>query len=281
MSTRVKINGLLTLTRPVNVFIAMLSIFIAAFLCGSLEHWVAILLAALSGGVITAASNTINDYYDVEIDKINKPSRPVASGLISKKAALLFSVFLYAAGIIFGALINEKALLISALSTVLLYFYSARFKRMVLLGNLTVSLATGMAFIYGGIAVGNIEQAVIPAIFAFMMHFGREIIKDMEDIEGDRRDNAITLPVKYGLFPAQMLTTVLFVLLIVITLLPYPLGIYGSWYLWVVMAGVNTVLLFSTIMIWIHPDRKIFSKLSVLLKADMLVGLLAIYVGRW
>ena len=276
-----KINGFIRLTRPVNVFIAMLSIALAAWLCGDIRLWAPVLLASLSGGVITAASNIINDYFDIEIDRVNKPYRPIPAGVVEPEEARVISLILYFTGVILGGLINVTAWMIAVGSAVLLYLYSARLKRTVLLGNLTVSLATGMAFIYGGVAVGNWRNALVPAVFAFFMHLGREIIKDMEDIEGDKRDNALTLPVKFGLFPAKVVTTLVFVALMVITVIPFVLKLYGLWYLIVVMAGVNTVLLFSIIMIWLRSGFKYYGFLSTLLKADMLVGLLAIYAGSW
>ena len=231
--------------------------------------------------LITAASNIINDYFDIEIDRVNKPERPLPSGIVSLRSALVLSLVLYGLGMACGAMINVTAFVISALSSVLLYVYSARLKRTVLFGNLTVSLATGMAFIYGGVAVGNIRNATVPAIFAFLMHFGREIIKDMEDVEGDRQDHAITLPVRFGLMPARHLVTWILGLLILVTIVPYLMELYGIWYLLIVMAGVNTILLYSVVMVWARPDKAVFGRLSALLKSDMLVGLLAIYAGRW
>ena len=82
---------------------------------------------------------------------------------------------------------NSAALLIVVLSIALLYFYSARLKRTVLIGNLVIGLMTGMAFIYGGVVVGRMERAVVPAIFAFLVNLARELLKDVEDMEGDRK----------------------------------------------------------------------------------------------
>ncbi len=261
--------------------ISMLSILVAAVICGSTGIDTRIIAACLSGGLITAAANTINDFFDIEIDRINKPNRPLPAGMVSATAALVYAFFLFAAGIAAALFVNKAAVIIAALSSVLLYFYSARLKRTVIFGNLVVSVTTALAFIYGGIAAGYIKNAIIPAVFAFFMHFGREIIKDMEDVQGDEQQNALTLPVRYGLAPARRLVTVTFVLLFLLTVIPYAAGIYGLWYLLIVVSGVNTVLLYTMIKLWRKTTRASFSQLSTLLKADMMIGLLAIFAGRW
>jgi len=259
----------------------MISIFIAAVICGNLVLMMKVLAACFSGGFITAASNTINDFYDIEIDRINKPNRPIPAGMVTRNGAFVFSLFLYVTGIILGLLINVTAFVIALCTSILLYFYSAKLKRTVLLGNLSVSLATALAFIYGGVAVGRVKNALIPAVFAFMMHFGREIIKDMEDIEGDKKHRAITLPVRFGLLPAKWSASIIFFLLFILTIIPFLIKVYGIWYFLIVMLGVNTILVYTTIRMWLHSSKEIFSRLSVLLKADMVVGLLAIFAGRW
>lgn len=269
------------MARPINVAIAGVSIFVAAFISGSLQPLRNVVTACLSGALITAAANAINDYFDLEIDLINKPERPLPKGLLSRKQALIFSMCCFCSGILLSTLIGWTAFAVAAGSSLLLYFYSAALKRTVLWGNLTVSLATALAFIYGGIAVKRFSGALIPAGFAFAMHLGREIIKDMEDVEGDKAHNAFTLPVKHGMLPARWLATCVFVALLFSTLLPHVMQIYGRWYLVIVMLGVNTVLIFTIFSLWLASDRKNFRRLSALLKADMLMGLLAIYAGSW
>ncbi len=276
-----KLRGYILLSRPFNVLISMLSIFIAIVICGNLAWIIKVLAACFSGGFITAASNTINDYYDVEIDRINKPNRPIPAGIVKRKHAFVFSLFLYAAGILLGILINLTAFVIALSTSLLLFFYSAKLKRTVLLGNLAVSLSTALAFIYGGVAVGRVNNAIIPAVFAFMMHFGREIIKDMEDIEGDKKNRAITLPVRFGLIPAKWSATIIFFLLFILTIIPFMINIYGIWYFLIVLLGVNSILVYTIIRMWQHSSKKNFAQLSILLKADMIVGLLAIFAGRW
>lgn len=276
-----KWRGFFILSRPVNVLISFLSIFVAIIICGPLSNWPRILLACMTGAFITVAANAINDVYDLEIDRINRPHRPLPKGVITPKEAFVFSIIFYLLGVLSSALINKWTLIIALIFSALLFIYSATFKRLPLIGNFTVSLATAFAFIYGGVAVEHVENAIFPAIFAFLMHFGREIIKDMEDIEGDRRNAAQTLPIRYGMRAAQVFATLMLFSLVGITQAPYLLQVYGLWYWIVVNFGVNTVLIFSMVSLWRRPTSSNFGLLSTLIKADMLVGLLAIFVGRW
>ncbi len=276
-----KWRGFFILSRPVNVFISFLSIFVAIIICGSLDDWPRIILACLTGAFITAAANAVNDFYDLDIDRINRPQRPLPSGVLSKKEAVIFSIVCYFFGVLSSAFINMWTLILAVVFSLLLTVYSAKFKRQPLIGNFTVSLATAFAFLYGGIAVGQVKNALFPAIFAFLMHFGREIIKDMEDVEGDRRSHAQTLPIRYGIRAASLLTTALLVALIIITQAPYVLHLYGVWYLMLVNIGVNSVLVFTIYSMWQRPERSNYRLLSTLIKVDMLVGLAAIYIGRW
>jgi len=276
-----KCLGFIQLTRPVNVLIAGLSIFLAGYLCGIGDAGTRLLAACLVGMLITAAANGINDYYDIEIDRINKPRRPFPSGRLRRGEGLVLVAISFAAALVLAGRINPAALGLTLFSGFLLYWYSARLKRTVLWGNLAVSLVTALAFVFGGIAVGRFRYALVPAVFSFLMHFGREIIKDMEDVGGDAALNAGTFPVVHGLAPARRLATTVLLLLLPVTWLPWFLGLYGHWYLLTVVAGVHSVLLLVIWSIWRRPGRTTYQWSSNLLKADMLVGLLAIYAGRW
>jgi geranylgeranylglycerol-phosphate geranylgeranyltransferase len=275
-----KLRGFIRLSRPLNVFISFLSVFVAVLICGALQSLHKVWLACLTAAFLTAAANAVNDFYDLDIDRINRPKRPLPSGVISPSQALVFSGIFFILGTACGFLINWATFFTALVFSVLLILYSAKFKRMVLVGNIVVSLATAFAFIYGGLAVGSVRQAIFPAIFAFLLHFGREIIKDMEDMEGDRRNGAMTMPVRHGLKPAQLLATGLFIVLIMVTIAPYLLDLYGVWYL-LIVALVDSILVIVIIEMWRDASRMNFGRLSAALKVDMLLGLLAIYAGRW
>ena len=259
----------------------MLSVGIGALVSGSLSPVFSVLLACLSAGLITGAANAVNDYFDVDIDRVNKPYRPIPSGAVSCRVALFYSLVLFGLGVLLSVFIGTAAFLIALSASLLLVAYSAWLKRTVLWGNLTVSVLGGLAFIYGGVAVGRLRLALIPAVFAFFFHLGREILKDIEDVAGDRAGRANTFPIRFGLNPARLLITAVFAVLILLTLVPYVLGIFGRAYLWIVIPGVDAFLLAVLFSLWKDASRRNLARLSVWLKVDMLVGLTAIFAGVW
>lgn len=273
-----KIKSIIQLARPVNVLISMLSIFIGAAITGVLHPLGNVLLACLSGGLITAASNSINDYFDLEIDRINKPHRPMPSGEISRNAGKTAALAEYLAGIVLSLFISPEMFIVATIVSVLTFWYAARLKGTVLWGNLTVSFCTAAAFIYGGLSVNRPLEAVIPACFAFFYHFGREIIKDMQDVSGDAQQASNTMPVRFGIRPSVFLVWVNFLILIVLTIIPYWTGWYGATYFLIVFFGIYPVLLYSLISILYNTTPKHLGFVSNLLKADMLIGLLAVYL---
>lgn len=298
------------IARPLNVAITGLSILVAAALVEPFHFTFAIAGAMISGMLIAAGANVLNDLCDIDIDRINRPQRVLPSRRLTPAAALAFTIFLLACGNFFSIFINKAALAIAAGSSILLVVYSLRLKRQPLTGNLAVSAATALAFIYGTVAaqaglsraetadgilgMSSMDDAVIlarswqgdwragifPAVFSFLFHFGREVIKDIEDQAGDQAMRARTLPLIYGLGSAQAAATAAFVTLILATLLPFYLDIYNVTYLWIVSGGVDLVLVASIYVLWKNPAPPRMRLLSAVLKADMLVGLAAIYFGR-
>ena len=283
-----------------NVLIAGLSILVAAILAQPFYFLWPVTFAIISGMLIAAGANAVNDWCDLDIDRINRPERILPSGRLTPKAARSFAIFLFACGNFFSIFINTAAASIAVATSLLLIVYSLSLKRRPLLGNLAVSLATASAFIYGALAAHaglsrppspepiaafnawnfDWRAGIFPAGFSFLFHFGREVIKDIEDQAGDRAGDARTLPLAYGLNAAQIAATIAFVLLLLATIVPFYLGIYSKTYLWIVLLGVDPVLLAVLYFLWTQPVPQRMRQMSAALKADMLVGLAAIYFGR-
>ncbi|MGH1362231.1 MAG: geranylgeranylglycerol-phosphate geranylgeranyltransferase [Calditrichia bacterium] len=272
-----KIRYIISLARPVNVLITALSIGVAGLIAGIGDYHIQLLLAMCSAGLIAAAANSINDYFDIEIDRINKPDRPLPAGHISANAGKQIALIEYAVGNSIAAIISPVALAMALFFSALTFLYASHFKRQPIWGNMVVSLSTAAAFIYGGVAVNSFRETIYPATFAFFFHFGREIIKDMEDIEGDRAMGARTLPIVFGFSAAKRLIWLNFILLVLATLLPFYLQQYGITYMIIVLIGVYPVLGYCLFSIQQNTSSKQLNFLSNLLKSDMVVGLLAVY----
>ncbi len=275
-----KIKPYITLIRLSNFIITAASVFVSCILAGATRAMIAEMLAAsFAAGLIGGGGMVINDYFDLEIDRINKPKRPLPSGAVTRRAALTFWIILSSSGLFLNLFLPSTAGIIAIGAAAIIFFYSKVLKRTPLFGNLTVGALTALAFIYGGAAVGNIGRAVMPAVFAFLINVGREIIKDMEDVEGDIQNDAVTFPVKFGMRRAAALATIFLFAVIGSTIIPFANQQYGSMYFIIVNIGVNAVLIVVLASLWKNQSQQNLHRLSSILKYDMFIGLIAIYLG--
>ena len=281
MNSFSNIKAYLFITRPVNVIITFLVVIVGAIICIISDYSIfKILLAAFSAALTAGAGNIMNDIYDKEADKINHPERPIAKGIITTKSAWIEYFFLTFFAVAASYFINQTALTIVILTSVLLFLYSARLKKIPLLGNITVAYLTGLAFIFGGISVNNVRGAFIPAIFAFFINFIRELIKDMEDIEGDTKVGLLTFPTRFGMKASILFITFLTITLIAFTFYPFIKNIYSIEFFVFTMLVVNPILVYFLKLLYEKDVTKNLNKLSNMLKLNMFFGLLAIYLGK-
>ncbi len=273
-------QGYLQILRPLNLGILFLAVFLGGFVSGDIAPFQKLLLACVSATLIAGGGNAINDVFDLEIDKINKPSRPLPQGLLTPPQAIAYSIFLFLLGIFVSGWIHLYAFCIALVCALLLFLYSWKLKQTVLWGNLTVAFLGGIAFVYGGLAVGNIKTPLWVGLFAFLFHWAREIMKDIEDILGDKTKGVQTLPIRYGIPTAMTWITGILSVLIGCTLLPYFLRHFSFAYLVTVVISVDMVLIGILISMWKHPTPFHLGKLAVLMKWDMFAGLLSVFLGR-
>jgi len=277
-----KVFAYIKISRPLNSFITFLVIIVACVININGSYSVLkIILAGLTGALTASAGNVINDYFDINSDKINHPTRPLPSGSITKNDAAILYLLFFLSALALSVLINGLAFLIVLISSNILFLYSFRLKHIALFGNLVVAFLTGLVFIYGGIAVGNIKNAFIPALFAFLINFIREIVKDMEDKEGDTKVGIISFPIKYGFSSAKNLILAAAIILIAFTFYPFLTQYYKIEYFLVVMIIVNPVLVYFLKSLFKDDSHKSLNKLSFILKLEMIFGLIAIYLGKF
>ncbi|NQV16411.1 geranylgeranylglycerol-phosphate geranylgeranyltransferase [bacterium] len=271
----------ITILRPLNLLQAALAVLLTTAFLGELAQMNTVVLLILSVICINGAGNIINDIYDIEIDRINRPERPLPSGKMKLSTARAYMIELFTLGIFCSWLISLETFIIAGLiATPVLIAYSAWFKRLPLLGNITVSFMLGLTFIYVGSAFGKIEATVVMATLAFGFTLIRELVKDLEDIRGDRELGARTLPLIWGEQPTVKFTILIILIFAVLDLLPFALGIYGDIYLWLVLLGINIPLLISVRVLWKHPTNINYGRIQLFLKLDIFVGLAAIYFSR-
>ncbi len=220
---------------------------------------------ALGGG------NVLNDYFDREIDIINHPNRPIPAGDVPPRNALFYGLSLFVLALLFVIFINFIAFLIAIIAEVMMLLYEIYLKRMGFAGNVTISFLVGLLFIFGGAIYGNIALTSIFALMAFSSNLGREIVKDIEDMEGDL--NRVTLPKKIGRRWASVSALFFFLLAISFSPLPYLLLHFGIYYLIVVLIS-DAIFIYAAVIQFESPSKgQRYAKLA------MIVGLIAYLVG--
>ena len=171
------------------------------------------------------------------------------------------------------------ALIIVLISILLLFLYSKYLKQIPLVGNITIAFLTGLVFIFGGVIVVNPVAAIVPAVFAFLINLIREIVKDMEDVDGDSKAGVITMPIKFGFQKSKYIILFISLTLILYSLYPFITQLYKIEYFVVVMVFVNPLFVYCPKILFKDHSPKNLKKISGLLKLSMVFGLIAIYLG--
>ena len=171
------------------------------------------------------------DQVDVEIDRVNRPDRPIPSGQVSLPSARAYAVTLFLLGIFVCLFTNGLCIAIAVFNTLLLIGYAAWLKRTPLLGNIAVSYLAGSMFLFGGALNGlpGLLHVLPFAVMTFFAMLARELVKDAEDVDGDKASGAVTLPIRCGIRPTVFLALACAVLATGASLVPYLW--WGVWYI--------------------------------------------------
>lgn len=222
--------------RPANALVAGIAAIIGYLMAtGTVVPGTILLLVVVF--LITGAGNAINDYYDAEIDRINRPERPIPAGAVTEPQALLFSAILFIAGILCSLFTNPLCAGIAIANSILLVLYAAFLKRTPGLGNAAISYLTASIFLFGGAFSGmdGLVRVIPIAGITFLAMLARELWKDAEDLEGDASGGADTVPLRIGVRKTVQLGFFFLIAAIIASLVP---GFWwGAWYL----AGIGIV----------------------------------------
>lgn len=281
MNPSKKIFSYIKITRPINVLITFIVVVVAILI--SAQHQIEltkIILVSLSAALIAAAGNIVNDIYDIETDKVSHPNRVLAQGLLSKKEAVFLYNFFNVIAIILASRISDYLIVIVLFTIILLYVYSAYLKKLPLVGNIVIAFITGLAFIYGGFAADNTNGAIVLAVFAFLINLIREIVKDIQDIEGDSKLSFKTFPILYGIKKSKIIILFFTILLTGFTFFPFITQLYKIEYFLIVMIFVNPLLVLSLKILFDMKKENRYKIVSNILKINMILGLIAIWFGR-
>lgn len=253
-------------------------------------------LLVVSTMLIAAAGYIINDYFDVKTDKINKPDKLYIDHGVKRRVAMLAHMQFNLIGVMLGAYVAYRAgnIFLSFIpfsASTLLWFYSTHFKRQLLIGNLVVSALSAMiplqVLLFEKPLIENIENltflyatVICFAVFAFLLSMAREIVKDMEDFEGDMETGCKTMPVVWGMKASKAVTTIFIsntmLLLFFIFFKLYQRDfLILALYLWAFILMPCIWLVFRLYRAQVKAD---FGKLSLFIKFIMVTGVLSTIV---
>jgi geranylgeranylglycerol-phosphate geranylgeranyltransferase len=233
------------------------------------------LQAAAIALLFTAAGNSLNDYYDRDVDRVNHPERPIPSGRVSPRGALMTAILLFTPTIPWSLLLRWELLLIVLVNLALMSSYEIVFKRSGFRGNLLISWLVASLFVFGGLAVYDsteaLQRTLILALLAFLATLGREVMKDIEDMAGDvdRR----TLPMTLGREVAAIVASACLLLAVGLSALPAFLGVLGPYYLYAVVLA-DAMFIYAALL---SARRPATSQRTA--KYAMVVALVAFLIG--
>lgn len=260
---------------------------------GETKQFIFIVIASV---LIAAAGYIINDYFDLNIDQVNKPEKVVVNIIINRRWVIFWHMFLSLSGFFFTVLalpLNGywHLVLANLASIVFLWFYSTNFKKQLLIGNIIISLLTAWVIIilYFSKYPLQIDHllsvdtkeirlfrfTVLYGSFAFVISMIREVIKDMEDADGDRKYGCRTMPIVWGMNASKVFVAVWLIVLIgAIFILQLYFVPFGWWF-----SIIYCLLMIIAPLMWIllrlfkaHTPKE-FHTLSTMVKLVMLTGI--------
>jgi len=238
-------------------------------------------LGFLTGFFLCAYSMSANDIYDVEVDKVNRPERPIPSDRVSTQTAIRLSVLVLVAGVACCVLtLNPVAVGIALLYAFLMWIYNSRAKQTGLPGNLLVASSLAVPFIYGGIVSGGSltrSLLLMMALTSFFSGVGREVVKAMADAEGDAKRGVNSVARSRGPKAASSVGAAFFLLAVVASWVPLAMGLANEFYTYGVIVP-DAVFVYLAVSIVARHDPANAHIVKRIALAGMALGLI-VFVG--
>lgn len=252
MATYRKLKALAKLTRIDHGLFLVIAVLIGQIVTlGSPPNLRILSLSIFTPILISAGAFALNDYTDYEADKKNeRTDRPLVTGELNRKTALYLSSLLLPLGVAVSYPINVSSFLIALIFAIISYEYAIVLKKIPLIGNLSIAASMTIPFIYGSLNVSTYVPTPIWILgtMAFLSGTGREIVKSIQDMKGDREQNRKTLPIKIGKKPSGYLAIIL--TLIAILIIPVPffyLPPYLGSHLYLALVTLSALFFFISI----------------------------------
>lgn len=276
-----KVTGFIRLMRPINSLMMGFAVIVGAALASfQFLNWLKLSCGFITGFMLTAASMTINDCYDKEIDAVNEPSRPIPSGLITVKEAFIFAFVLTTVGFVIAYVTSILSFVVAVIAWCIFITYTTVGKRNGLPGNFLVSICVAIPFVYGSIVAVNkvVLNVLILTFMAFLSNSGREITKGIVDVKGDRVKNVKTLALRYGEKNAAIIASFFYITAVLLTPLPWILGLVSFWF--VPFVVVTDFGLVSSVFLLLRDfSRENAKKTKNIVLLWFIIGMLAYIFG--
>ncbi len=282
-----KFKDAIEILRPINDIMGSLTVIIGILNTRSNDPIILtwnIILGVITYFFLAGSGMVINDYYDIEIDKINRPERPIPRGAITLKQAKILWIATSLIGITIAILhsflfnIGYLNVIIAVLFAFMGWLYAAWGKKSGFIGNIIVSISFSIGLIYGAVLNNSNVPPYIYFFFltSFFLLLSREVIKGCEDIEGDKNQGVKTLAIQIGVKKSTIFSLIFALLAIVFFILPCFTNILNRLLFLISMAfGLAIVLYAIVLMLKRNLERKDFKKISLILKIAMFLGLVA------
>jgi len=276
------LKELWALTRFEHAIMLVIAVFIGESLAlGKIPDFtLAIFLSFLVPMFSEMGSFALNDYLDIESDKINnRTDRPLVRGSISPKFALWFSMITILASLFIAWFINLSAFVISLLFNVLALLYNFKLKDLPLLGNLYIAITMAIPFIFGNFVVVSklSSMSLLLATLGFVSGLAREIVKSIQDMKGDTEARkSKTLPLVVGQENSLRIACFLYLVFIPLSILPFLTGLKFSPYSVFLVAFADAGLLYNIFLLIRFKDYKTGRKLSLIC---LFIGLLGLFLA--
>ncbi len=275
-------RGLVDLVRPVNCVMIGFAVVVGAYVSKPPSVPVLqLVLGFLTGFFICAFSMASNDVYDQEVDRVNRPDRPIPSGRVSVSQASRLSYAVLAAGLACSVLsLIPLAVAIAFAYAFVSWLYNSRAKKTGLPGNVIVASSLAIPFVYGGaVSGGSIEGSLLlmMALTAFFSGVGREVVKSMADVEGDAKRDVSSLARTRGLVSASAVGAAFFLLAVLTSWVPLLTGLANQLYSYGVIVP-DVIFAYLAVAIVARHDPVSAYRVKRIALAGMTVGLL-VFIG--
>ncbi len=272
---------LIMLTRPVNSIMVGFAVVVGVAVSAPLELLsTPTILGFLTGFLISSYSMVVNDWYDLDVDRINNPNRPLASGRISLRTAAVYAAILLILGIATSLFTGLENFIIATVFAAIAWVYNYWGKKQILLGNMMVAASVAIPYIYGGAAVGRIESLLLwfLALTSFLAATGREVVKTISDVEGDEARRVNSVARVYGSHAAAIVGGVLFLGAASSTVIPIVTGEVGVVFSTLILLP-DVLFIYAAVKIIRDSTKTNALKIKNLTLIGMIIGMLVFIIG--